>query len=62
MKATVKNLGIDRLSVEDRMRLMEEIWDSIDAQSLRVPQWHQEELDRRMAAYKDNQVKANTVV
>lgn len=29
MKAAIKALGIDRLSVEDRLALVYEIWDSI---------------------------------
>jgi putative addiction module component (TIGR02574 family) len=52
MQLTAKTFGIDRLSLEDRIRLMEEIWDTIDVESLPVPQWHKDELDRRMEAYR----------
>ncbi len=31
MAATMKELGIDRLSVEERLALVQEIWDSIVA-------------------------------
>ncbi len=31
MNASVKSLGIDRLPVEERLALVEEIWDSIAA-------------------------------
>ena len=50
MGVTVRELGIDRLSVADRMRLVEEIWDSIaaEAESLEIPQSHKDELDRRL--------------
>lgn len=53
MQATTKSLGIDRLSLAERILLVEEIWDSIaaEAEALEVPQSHKEELDRRLAAY-----------
>jgi len=39
-------------TVEQRMELIGELWDSIpdSLEALPVPQWHQEELDRRLAA------------
>ena len=53
MQTTVKSLGIDRLSLAERILLVEEIWDSIaaEAEALDVPQSHKDELDRRLAAY-----------
>ena len=53
MYATAKALGIDRLSVAERILLVEEIWDSIAAQAetLEVPQSHKDELDHRLMAY-----------
>jgi putative addiction module component (TIGR02574 family) len=53
MHATTKSLGIDRLSLAERILLVEEIWDSIaaEAEGLEVPQSHKDELDRRLAAY-----------
>jgi len=52
MHATAKSLGIDRLSLAERILLVEEIWDSIaaEAEALEVPQSHKDELDRRLAA------------
>jgi putative addiction module component (TIGR02574 family) len=40
------------MSVPDRLRLIEEIWDSIteSADELPVPEAHRQELDRRLAA------------
>ena len=40
-----------RLPIEDRLTLVEQIWDSIAADSAKVPvpDWHQAELDHRMA-------------
>ena len=37
MGASMKSLGIDRLRVEERLALVEEIWDSIAADSAAVP-------------------------
>jgi putative addiction module component (TIGR02574 family) len=53
MHATAKSLGIDQLSLAERVLLVEEIWDSIaaEAEALEVPQSHKDELDRRLAAY-----------
>jgi putative addiction module component (TIGR02574 family) len=53
MHATAKSLGIDRLSLAERILLVEEIWDSIaaEAEALEVPQSHKDELDRRLAAF-----------
>ncbi len=53
MHATAKSLGIDRLSLAERILLVEEIWDSIaaEAETLEIPQDHKDELDRRLAAY-----------
>jgi len=51
MAATMKELGIDHLSVEDRLALVQEIWDSI-AVSPDFPALTEEQkrlLDRRLA-------------
>ena len=37
MNASIKSLGIDRLPVAERITLVEEIWDSIAADSAAVP-------------------------
>ena len=39
------------LPSDERLRLVEEIWDSLAASvsELPVPDWHREELDRRLA-------------
>jgi putative addiction module component (TIGR02574 family) len=37
MTASIKSLGIDRLPVEERLVLVEEIWDSIAADTATVP-------------------------
>ena len=40
-----------RLPVEERLELLEQVWDSIAADPNRVPvpEWHKEELARRLA-------------
>ena len=51
MHPSAKSLGIDRLSLAERILLVEEIWDSIAAESeaLEIPQSHKDELGRRIA-------------
>lgn len=47
----MKELGIDRLGREERLRLIEEIWESLaPVENLEIPESHREELDRRLAA------------
>jgi putative addiction module component (TIGR02574 family) len=62
MQSTLKSLGIDRLSVAERILLVEEIWDSIAAESgaLDIPQSHKDELDRRLAAYHADPLAGST--
>lgn len=56
MPMTLHSLGIDRLSVADRLALLEEIWDSIAADPDHVPVTaaQQEDLQRRLAALDAN--------
>ena len=51
MSPTMHDLGIDRLSADDRLRLIEEIWGSLSvADQPAIPGSHRAELDRRLAA------------
>lgn len=45
--------GIARLTVPEKILLLEDLWDSIalEGSSIPVPQSHREELDRRQAQY-----------
>jgi putative addiction module component (TIGR02574 family) len=56
MPVTMKSLGIDQLSVDDRMLLLEEIWDSIAADPEVVPITDEQKADlqARLDAYADN--------
>ncbi len=51
MPTTMKDLGIDKLSVDDRIALAEEIWDSVAADVERAPlsEAQRRELERRLA-------------
>jgi putative addiction module component (TIGR02574 family) len=45
----MSSLGIDQLSPADRLRLAEEIWDSLSEKELGdIPESHRQELDRRL--------------
>lgn len=71
MNASIKSLGIDRLPIQDRLKLVQEIWDSIAADSAALPltDVQRSELHRRIeedAANPDDltpseQVKAATL-
>jgi putative addiction module component (TIGR02574 family) len=49
----MKSLGIDRMTVDERLQLVEEIWDSIAAtpEELPLTDAQRAELDRRLDAY-----------
>lgn len=52
MPVDVSTLGIERMSVADRLDLIEQIWDSLpeSLEPSEVPSWHLPELARRRAA------------
>ena len=51
MSATLKSLGLDQLSIAERLSLLGELWDSIAAEPDRVPvtDAQKEDLQRRLA-------------
>jgi putative addiction module component (TIGR02574 family) len=61
MAVSLKSLGIERLGIEERLTLVEELWDSIAADSSAVPltQTQRDELDRRIA---DHEINPDDVV
>ena len=56
MGALLKSLGIDRLSMEERITLVEDLWDSIAEESAAtsLSDAQRAELDRRLADYAAN--------
>lgn len=56
MSATIKALGLDRLSPAERLLLAGELWDSVTANSEMplLTDAHRADLQRRLEEYKDN--------
>jgi len=56
MSPPLKALGIDQLSVAERILLVEEIWDSLagEAEELPLTEAQKQDLARRLAAYEAN--------
>jgi putative addiction module component (TIGR02574 family) len=52
----MKALGIDQLSIAQRILLVEEIWDSIASEEDAIPltEAQRQDLQRRLAAYEAN--------
>jgi putative addiction module component (TIGR02574 family) len=49
MSPILKNLGIDRLSPEERLKLIGEIWDSLSpSDQTEIPEEHREQVDQRL--------------
>lgn len=44
------------MPVSERLKLLEEVWSSLieHPEQIGVPDWHRDELDRRVAAHGDN--------
>ena len=61
MSVSLRSLGIDRLSVEERLALVEDLWDSIAEESAAtsLTDAQRAELDRRLA---DHEANPNDVV
>lgn len=51
MGVSLESLGIGKLSVRERLELIDQIWDSLpdSVQEAEVPEWHLEEVARRRA-------------
>jgi putative addiction module component (TIGR02574 family) len=60
MPVTMKELGIDRLEPQDRLALVEEIWDSLtaDLEKLPLAEAQKQEVDSRLAAHRLNPTAA----
>lgn len=53
MNASLKALGIEKLSVEERIALVEELWDSI-SEDTPLTEAQRAELDRRLEEHERN--------
>jgi putative addiction module component (TIGR02574 family) len=51
MPPTLQDLGLDRLSVEDRIALAQALWDSVaqEVEQAPLPEAQRKELERRLA-------------
>ncbi len=56
MSTTMKELGIDRMKPEDRLKLVQEIWDSLTTEAEQAPltEPQRQDLQRRLANYESN--------
>ena len=52
MPHSLPELDVEQLTVAQRLELIALLWDSIpdSLEALPVPEWHRQELDRRLAA------------
>jgi putative addiction module component (TIGR02574 family) len=50
-RISLRDLGLDRLSIEDRLQLADAIWDSVvrEVEASPLPEWQRAELERRLA-------------
>lgn len=55
--------NLEQLSIHDRIRLVEDIWDSIacDQQALQITPSQRDELDRRLARFEISQERGRLV-
>lgn len=51
VSVSLTELGVDRLSIEERIQVAEAIWDSVvhDVAAAPIPDWQKAELERRLA-------------
>jgi putative addiction module component (TIGR02574 family) len=56
MAVNMADYGLDKLSVEDRLTLAQQLWDSVAEEVDRLPlsRAQQQEVDRRLAAHQAN--------
>lgn len=54
MSGAMKKLGIDRLNTEQRLSLIEEIWESLDENAVPLTDAQRTELESRIADHEAN--------
>jgi putative addiction module component (TIGR02574 family) len=56
---TITDANIGEMTVRQRLDLIARLWDSIpDNETLEAPDWHMQEIERRLAAAKANPTAA----
>ena len=50
MARILDELKIAELTVAERLELIGELWDSLTEAEVPVPEWHKQEIERRLAA------------
>jgi len=48
--SSASTLNVEQLTVAQRLELIERLWDSIPLEELPIPDWHRQELERRLEA------------
>ena len=48
MPQSLSEIAIEKLSIDQRLQLIADLWDSIP-ESVPMPEWHKQEIERRVA-------------
>lgn len=54
----LSKIAISDLTVEERLELIEALWDSLEEKDVPVPAWHMAELERRMQTFEQDKVRS----
>lgn len=59
MQTEKLRIEINKLEISEKLTLVEDVWDDIakSNQNLPLPEWHKIELDKRLSAYDQGEVK-----
>lgn len=49
MTPAIPELNFDGWTVEQKLALIDKLWDSIPPQEVPIPEWHRREIERRLA-------------
>ena len=62
MSATFESLGLGRLSVDERLQVLEELWADLTpaVETTEIPQSLKDELDRRLVAHEADPSRGST--
>lgn len=54
----VSKIAISDLTVEERLELIEALWDSLEEKDVPVPAWHTAELEQRMQTFEQDKARS----